>query len=101
MAGEEYIERGALLKTPPFTKYGGDLSQYTEGYLDCADEARKAVNDAPAADVVSLDDVREAFQAYILEMTCSKYGTPEETQFARDIVRQAVDIVLGERKEKP
>lgn len=50
---KEYIERGALLKTPPFTKFGGDSTWYTEGYLDCAEEARKAVNDAPAADVVS------------------------------------------------
>ena len=54
MGNKEYIERVALLKTPPFTKYGGDLSQYTEGYLDCAEEARKAVNDAPAADVVEV-----------------------------------------------
>ena len=53
MADKEYIERGALLKTPPFTKYGGYPSEYVEGYLDCAEEARKAVNDAPAADVIS------------------------------------------------
>lgn len=51
---KEYIERGALLMTPPFTKFGGDSTWYTEGYLDCADEARKAVNDAPAADVVEV-----------------------------------------------
>lgn len=55
MADKEYIERGALLITPPFTKYGGDLSKYTEGYLDCAEEARNAVNDAPAAEVVSYE----------------------------------------------
>lgn len=52
---KEYIERGALLKTPPFTKYGGDLtSLYTEGYLDCAEDARMAVKCAPAADVVEV-----------------------------------------------
>ena len=50
---KEYIERGAVLKTPPFTKYGGDSSEYAEGYLDCIEEARNAVNDAPAADVIS------------------------------------------------
>ena len=88
---KEYIERGALIE---FVKQNtphidGDTT------MQCVERAMKV---APAADVVSLDDVREAFQAYILEMTCSKYGTPEETQFARDIVRQAVDIVLGERK---
>lgn len=54
MADKEYIERGALLMTPPFTKFGGDSTWYTEGYLDCAEEARKAVNDAPAADVVEV-----------------------------------------------
>ena len=50
---KEYIERGAFLKTPPFTKYGGMSSEYAEGYLDCADDSRKAVKEAPAADVVS------------------------------------------------
>ena len=94
MTDKEYIERGALIE---FVKQNtpnidGDTT------MQCVERAMKA---APAADVVSLDDVREAFQAYILEMTCSKYGTPEETQFARDIVKQAVDIVLGERKENP
>ena len=53
MADKEYIEWGALLKTPPFTKYGGMSSEYAEGYLDCADDARKAVKEAPDADVVS------------------------------------------------
>lgn len=54
MSKKEYIERGAVLKTPPFTKYGGDSSEYAEGYLDCIEEARNAVNDAPAADVVEV-----------------------------------------------
>ena len=54
MADKEYIERGALLKMSPFTVYGAVVSEYAEGYLDCADEARKAVNDAPAADVVEV-----------------------------------------------
>ena len=53
MGNKEYIERVALLKTPPFTKYGGMSSEYAEGYLDCADDARKAVKEAPDADVVS------------------------------------------------
>lgn len=51
---KEYIEREALLKTSPFTKHGGDTSQYTEGYLDCAGEAREAVRNAPTADVVEV-----------------------------------------------
>lgn len=52
---KEYIERGELLKTPPFTKYGGCLSDaYTEGYLDCAEDGRMAVKCSPAADVVEV-----------------------------------------------
>ena len=49
---KEYIERDALLKTSPFTKCGGELSEYAEGYLDCVEDACKAVREAPAADVV-------------------------------------------------
>ena len=41
MGNKEYIERGALLKTPPFTKYGGMSSEYAEGYLDCIDAAKE------------------------------------------------------------
>ena len=54
MGNKEYIERGALLMTPPFTKFGAYSTWYGEGYLDCAEEARKAVNNAPAADVVEV-----------------------------------------------
>ena len=64
MADKVYIERGALLKTPPFTKYGGDLSAYVEGYLDCAEEARNAVNDAPAADVVEVVRCKDCKSIY-------------------------------------
>ena len=49
----EYIEREALLKTHPFTKVGGNLTAYTEGYLDCVYEARESIKNAPTADVVS------------------------------------------------
>ena len=48
---KKYIECEALLKTSPFTKYGGDTSQYTEGYLDCAEQAREAIRNALTADV--------------------------------------------------
>lgn len=54
MADKEYIERGALLKKHPFGKIGGELNWYTEGFLDCVDAAKKAINDAPAADVVEV-----------------------------------------------
>lgn len=72
MAEKEYIERGALLMRPPFTKYGGDLSKYTEGYLDCAEEARNAVNDAPAADVVEVVRCKDCKRSNF-EKSCSKY----------------------------
>lgn len=72
MDKKEYIERGALLKTPPFTKYGGYPSEYVGGYLDCAEEARKAVNDAPAADVVSK-------------------GVYEQVQWERDMAMQQLE----------
>ena len=48
---KEYIEREAVLKTPPFTKCVGDLSEYSEGYLDCVQDACEAVRKIPAADV--------------------------------------------------
>lgn len=48
---KEYIEREAVLKTPPFTKCVGDLSEYSEGYLDCVQDACEAVRKIPAVDV--------------------------------------------------
>ena len=48
---KEYIEREAILKTPPFTKCAGDLSEYAEGYLDCVEDACEAVKKTPTADV--------------------------------------------------
>lgn len=76
MENKEYIERGALLKTPPFTKYGGDLGAYDEGYLDCAEEARKAVNNAPAADVVEVTRCKDCthWGGATYGFTCSKWS---------------------------
>ena len=50
----EYIEREAVLKTSPFTRYGGNPNAYNDGYLDCAEDAREAVKAIPAADVVEV-----------------------------------------------
>lgn len=44
------IDADALLKTVPFTRRGGDLTEYTEGYLDCAVDARVAIDDAPTVE---------------------------------------------------
>lgn len=97
MENKEYIERGALLdKLNNKVKLDYEMGLYNHGAL--TESFIRFVERQPAADVVELDDIRKAFNNYILEMTCSKYGTPSETKFARDIVMQAVNIVLGERK---
>ena len=108
---KEHIERGELIdflkreimqcENDLADSYGDDrYEQAVDSRMIAFWEVLHRFENKPAADVVSLDDVRKAFENYILEMTCSKYGTPQETQFARDIVRQAVNIVLGERKEQ-
>ncbi len=50
----EYIDREKLLRKRPFACYGVALSDYTEGYIDCAAAARQAVKDAHAADVTAV-----------------------------------------------
>ena len=117
---KEYIERGAVLKTPPFTKFGGDLTGYDEGYLDCAEEARKAVNDAPAADVVEVEKVAEMLRAMFdddcacnyngndewLPHAC-EYGctecpdAPEDNGCWKQFVKHFLAKMDGERKDKP
>lgn len=47
----DYIERDKLLEQKPFTCVGGHLCSYNSGFLDCAEEAREAIKNAPAADV--------------------------------------------------
>ena len=48
----EYINKEKLLEVRPFTVCAGRINDYDEGFLDCAEEARDAVKDFPAADVV-------------------------------------------------
>lgn len=51
----DYINRDELLKIRPFTVCGGWICRdYDEGFLDCADEAREAIKNMPAADVVEV-----------------------------------------------
>lgn len=45
----KFVNADELLETVPFTRIGGDLSEYTEGYLDCVREAREAIENAPEA----------------------------------------------------
>ena len=73
---KEYIEREALLKTPPFTKCVSDFSEYSEGYLDCVQDMCKTVREAPAADVAPIIHAhwewREFYGEPGLMLCCSK-----------------------------
>lgn len=46
----ELIDRAAILKGRPFQVAGGPIDAYTEGFCDCAEEARAAVESAPIVD---------------------------------------------------
>ena len=54
----DYIKRDELLKIRPFTCYMVlsvcQYDEYDEGFLDCADEAREAIKNLPAADVAEV-----------------------------------------------
>ena len=51
----DYIKRDELLKIRPFTCYMVlSVCEYNEGFLDCADEAREAIKNLPAADVAEV-----------------------------------------------
>lgn len=96
MADKEYIERGALLKKHPFGKIGGELNWYTEGYLDCAEDAKKAINDAPAADVVEVTRCKDCKHSNF-ETSCSKY----RCGYWLGMLRFSNDFCsYGERKEQ-
>lgn len=49
-----YIDAEELLNKRPFTISGGKPSDYLEGFLDCVDEAKEAINNTPTADVVEV-----------------------------------------------
>lgn len=84
----EYIEREAL------------IAEYDRVHVGAPGGARKLMAEAPAVDVVSREELIDAFEEYISEMTVSKWGTKFECETARSAVRMAAMFVLGERKEK-
>ena len=49
-----YIDAEELLNKRPFTISGGKPSEYLEGFLDCVDEAKEAINNTPTADVAEV-----------------------------------------------
>ena len=95
MAEKEYIERGALIENI------FPLGMPNDGnYPINAKAVKNAIEKAPASDMVCRDDVIEAFEDYIAEMTISKWGTHDECMTARSAVKMAVKFVLGERNEQ-
>lgn len=64
----EYISRDELLKIRPFTCYMGlSVSEYDEGFLDCADEAREAIKNLPEKDILDIDKALEWLTGYIIK----------------------------------
>lgn len=51
---KKYIDCEELLKTHPFTRCGGPLTDYAEGYLDCVEDAKEVINQFPSADVMEV-----------------------------------------------
>ena len=74
----DYIERDKLLEQKPFTYVGGYLSSYNSGFLDCAEEAREAIKNAPAADVAPVRHgrwIRPHWKNSVSCADCSECGT--------------------------
>ena len=94
---DEYIKREDAIKRLRGACIAKYPQSFSYGIFASADEISKL----PAADVVCRNDIIEAFDAYISEMTVSKYGTLQECNEARWAVKTAVNFVLGEKKEQP
>ena len=48
------IDADAILKTTPFTKGGGSICDYVEGYLACVDDTINTIENAPTIDAVEV-----------------------------------------------
>ena len=46
------VDADELVKVRPFQVVGGPARDYTEGFVDCAEEAREAIKNAPTIDAV-------------------------------------------------
>lgn len=66
------IDREALRRKRPFTIRGGDLSEYTEGYIDCAMDAEEAIKNEPTVDAAPVVHGRWVFDAESYEWNCSE-----------------------------
>lgn len=90
----DYIERDKLLEQKPFTYVGGYLSSYNSGFLDCAEEARETIKNAPAADVAPVRHCAECI--HLMFSDC--YGECKRG-YLSGIVRPDDYCSRGERKE--
>ena len=65
---DDYINRDELLKIRPFTCYMGlSVSEYDEGFLDCAEAAREAIKNLPEKDILDIDKALEWLTGYIIK----------------------------------
>ena len=53
------IDADELSKVRPFRVVGGQIGDYTEGFVDCAEEAREAIKNAPTVSAVPVVRCRE------------------------------------------
>ena len=54
MSVKRYVNVDELFKTHPFTRCGGPLTDYAEGYLDCIEDAKESINNLATTDVVEV-----------------------------------------------
>lgn len=54
--GAEYINNKKLLNTSPFTKCGGGIDDYSEGFLDAIEQAKETVETMPTERIVYCKD---------------------------------------------
>lgn len=71
----------ALSMVRPFRVAGGPLGDYTEGFVDCAEEAREAIKNAPTIDPIHTAGgcyCRECkrWTGIALGMRCKLYSFP-------------------------
>ena len=53
------VDADALSKVRPFQVVGGPIGEYTEGFVDCAEEAREAIKNATTISAVPVVRCRE------------------------------------------
>lgn len=53
------VDADKLVKARPFQVVGGPIGNYTEGFVDCAEEARETIKNAPTIDAVPVVRCRD------------------------------------------